>query len=51
MVAASEALGLGYGGISRVSRVCGLSRVTITKGIREGLTLYQAHAEKVLKGN
>jgi hypothetical protein len=35
MVAASEALGLGYGGISRVSRVCGLSRVTITKGIRE----------------
>jgi hypothetical protein len=35
MVAASEAVGLGYGGISRVSRVCGLSRVTITKGIRE----------------
>jgi hypothetical protein len=35
MVAASEALGLGYGGISRVSRACGLSRVTITKGIRE----------------
>ena len=25
----------GYGGISRISRVCGLSRVTITKGIRE----------------
>jgi hypothetical protein len=35
MVAASEALGLGYGGVSRVSRACGLSRVTITKGIRE----------------
>jgi hypothetical protein len=34
MVAASEALGLGYGGISRVSRACGLSRVTITKGIQ-----------------
>jgi len=35
MVAANEALQLGYGGISHVSRACGLSRVTITKGIRE----------------
>jgi hypothetical protein len=35
MVAASEALSLGYGGISRVSRACSLSRVTIIKGIRE----------------
>ena len=35
MVAANEALQLGYGGISQVSRACGLSRVTITKGIRE----------------
>lgn len=35
MVAASEALELGYGGISRVSRACGLSRVTITKGIQQ----------------
>jgi Rhodopirellula transposase DDE domain len=35
MVAATEALGLGYGGVSVVSRVCGLSRVTITKGIDE----------------
>jgi len=35
MVAASEALGFGYGGISRVSRACGLSRITITKGIQE----------------
>jgi hypothetical protein len=26
---------LGYGGISRVSRACGLSRVTLTKGIEE----------------
>lgn len=35
MMAANEALQDGYGGISRVSRACGLSRVTITKGIRE----------------
>jgi hypothetical protein len=35
MVAASEALGLGYGGITRVSRACGMSRVTITRGIAE----------------
>src|SRR5437879_2166571 len=35
MLAATEALGLGYGGVSVVSRVCGLSRVTITKGLSE----------------
>jgi hypothetical protein len=35
MVAAAEALRHGRGGITRVSRVCGLSRVTITKGIVE----------------
>ena len=35
MMAANEALHDGYGGISRISRACGLSRVTITKGIRE----------------
>ncbi|MCX7429338.1 MAG: ISAzo13 family transposase [Planctomycetia bacterium] len=35
MVAANEAVQLGHGGISQVSRACGLSRVTITKGIRE----------------
>jgi hypothetical protein len=35
MVAATEALHLGYGGISQMSRICGLSRVTITRGIRE----------------
>ena len=34
-MAANEAVHEGYGGISRISRVCGLSRVTITKGIRE----------------
>jgi len=35
MVAASEARQLGYGGVSEVSRMCGLSRVTILKGMRE----------------
>ena len=35
MVAAAEADNLGYGGVSLVSRVCGLSRVTIGKGIAE----------------
>ena len=35
IVAANEALSLGYGGVRAVQRACGLSRVTITKGIRE----------------
>jgi hypothetical protein len=35
LVAAQDALRLGYGGISRVSRACGLSRVSLTKGIKE----------------
>ncbi len=35
MVAAEEAVRLGYGGVSLVSRACGLSRVTITKAIGE----------------
>jgi hypothetical protein len=35
IVAASEALQLGYGGITRVSRACGLSRVTITNAVQE----------------
>ena len=35
MLAATEAVGMGYGGVSVVSRACGLSRVTITKGISE----------------
>jgi transposase len=33
--AASEAKALGHGGITLVSDICGLSRVTITKGIAE----------------
>jgi hypothetical protein len=35
MLAAAEAAQIGYGGVSLVSRACGLSRVTIMKGIRE----------------
>ncbi|MEO6447385.1 MAG: ISAzo13 family transposase [Gemmatimonadaceae bacterium] len=35
LFAASEARQLGHGGVSLISRVCGLSRVTITKGLRE----------------
>ncbi|MFC1641066.1 ISAzo13 family transposase [Myxococcota bacterium] len=35
MMAANEARELGYGGVSKVSHACGLSRVTITKAMRE----------------
>lgn len=35
LFAASEARQLGRGGVTLVSRVCGLSRPTITKGLRE----------------
>jgi hypothetical protein len=35
MLAAAEAAQIGYGGVSLVSRACGLSRVTIIKGIAE----------------
>jgi len=35
MLAAAEAQQFGHGGVSAVSRLCGLSRMTITKGIRE----------------
>ena len=35
MLAATKAVGLGYGGVSKVARACGLSRVTITNGIEE----------------
>jgi len=33
--AAGEAQSLGYGGVRAVQRACGMSRVTITKGLRE----------------
>jgi hypothetical protein len=35
LVAANRARALGSGGISRVSRACGLSRKTVAKGVRE----------------
>lgn len=35
LFAASEARQLGHGGVSLISRACGLSRVTITKGLEE----------------
>ena len=35
LTAASEAIGLGHGGVSMVRRACGLSRKAIAKGIRE----------------
>jgi len=35
LLAANEARALGRGGVSRVSRACGLSRKAITKGIKE----------------
>jgi Rhodopirellula transposase DDE domain len=35
LMAASEARALGYGGVSRVRRACGLSRKAISKGLRE----------------
>ena len=35
LLAAAEAKELGHGGVSMVSRACGLSRVTITKGLNE----------------
>ena len=35
LMAASEAIALGHGGVSQVGRACGLSRNVIAKGIRE----------------
>ena len=34
LTAASEARALGHGGVSQVSRACGLSRKAIAKGLR-----------------
>ena len=35
LIAANEARSLGYGGVCAVQRACGMSRVTITKGLHE----------------
>jgi transposase len=35
LFAGAQALSLGYGGITQIAEICGLSRVTITKGIKE----------------
>ena len=35
IMAANEAVSLGFGGISEVHRACGLSRRAIAKGVRE----------------
>jgi hypothetical protein len=35
VMAASEAMALGYGGVSLVGRACGLSRKAISRGVRE----------------
>ena len=40
IMAANEALSLGYGGVSMVHRACGLSRKAIVKGIRDIQTGY-----------
>ena len=32
---ATEAKAIGYGGISRISEISGVSRITITQGIKE----------------
>ena len=53
LVAANEAQSLGYGGVCAVQRACGLSRVTITKGLREiaaGIPLPEGRIRKVGAG-
>jgi len=50
---ATEAEAIGYGGISQVSRISGVSRVTITQGIKElkGEDVYTMDTERSRKGN
>ena len=53
LVAANEAQSLGYGGVCAVQRACGLSRVTITKGLREiaqGVALPEGRIRKAGAG-
>jgi transposase len=50
---ASEAKAIGYGGVGQVSRVSGVSRVTITQGIKElrSEDIYAMDNERSRKGN
>ena len=53
LVAANEAQALGYGGMCAVQRACGMSRVTITKGLREiadGVPLSQGRIRRAGAG-
>lgn len=53
LMAANEAQSLGYGGVCAVQRACGLSRVTITKGLREiaqGIALPEGRIRKAGAG-
>jgi hypothetical protein len=53
IVAANEARTLGYGGVCAVQRACGLSRVTISKGLREiaeGATLPEGRIRRAGAG-
>lgn len=47
LLAASEAMALGWGGISAVSRATGLSRQVISSGIRELQEEQRTHSERV----
>ena len=47
LVAANEAVALGYGGVSAVHRACGLSRPTIVAGIHEIATGVQVAAGRI----
>ena len=50
---ATEAEAIGYGGVSQVSKVSGLSRVTITQGVKElkSEDVYTMSSERSRKGN
>ena len=47
VLAASEAMSVGYGGVTLVCRACGLSRKAITKGLREIQGAASPSAERI----
>jgi len=47
VLAASEAMSVGYGGVTLVRRACGLSRKAITKGLREIQGAASPSAERI----